>query len=84
MTPAKVVDRLFAPTARFLEPSAMVPLPSIEPAVVPTAIRNDRSMIPAVPLIRRAVPPPVLLPAKSNLSLLVMVALPAVPVWTKA
>ena len=35
----------------------MMPPPSIEPAVVPAVDSTDRSMIPAVPLIRRAVPP---------------------------
>src|SRR5262249_39330040 len=77
MIPENVVDRLLPPTESFFEPRKIEPAPSIEPAVMPAVVRSDRSMVPAAPLMRRAVPP-VLEPSNSKRPLLVMVALPAV------
>ncbi len=54
-----------------------MPAPSIEPAVMPAACESLRSILPAAPLMKRAVPP-VLVLKKTRRSLLVMVALPAV------
>ena len=56
---------MLPPTARFFAPRLIVPAPSIEPAVMPAFVSKDRSMKPAAPLMKRAVPP-----------VLVMVALP--------
>ena len=38
-------------------PRKIEPAPSIEPAVMPALVRPDRSMVPAAPLMKRAVPP---------------------------
>src|ERR1700719_3215270 len=76
MWPENVVDRLLPPTARLFAPRKMLPAPPIEPAVMEDE-RFDKSMLPAAPLMKRAVPP-VLWSRNWVRALLMMVALPAV------
>jgi hypothetical protein len=57
MTPPKTVERLLPPTARFLLPSQTLPLPSIDPTLVPADSRPEMSRVPLPLRIKRATPP---------------------------
>jgi hypothetical protein len=57
MTPLKTVERLLPPTARFLLPSQTLPLPSIDPTLVPADWRPEMSRTPLPLRTKRAVPP---------------------------